>query len=115
MQCTVLMMVLTLDDWKHQFWGSFLGRVRPDTRDETKQHHLSWNKVVTIFSKSENVTVSMCSGAKFGVQGANNLNRACMDKSQKEESVNRYSVVPKMGTENPRKYHTPGTRSFPLL
>ena len=50
----------------------------------------------------------MCSGAKFSIQAANNLNRPRMDKSQRKERVNRYTVLPEMDTENPRKYHAPG-------
>lgn len=98
MQGTVFKMVITLNNWKHQSWGSFFGRVKPDAWEKTKHCHLSWNKVVTIFSKSENITVSTCSGANFGVQGANNLNRPCMDKSQRKESVSRYSVVSEIST-----------------
>lgn len=103
------MMVPTLDEGKHQSWGSFLDRVKPSTQEETK--HPFWNKVGTIALKNKNVTVSACSGAKVGVPGANNLKRPCMDKSQRKERINRHFVVSE--TENSR--NIPEIRCFPLL
>lgn len=85
------MMVPTSDEGKHQSWGSFLDRVKPGTQEDTK--HPFWNKVGTIVLKNKNVTASACSGAKFGVPGPNNLKTPCMDKSQRQERVNRHSVV----------------------
>lgn len=85
------MMVPTLDEGKHQSWGPFSARVKHGTQEETK--HLFWNKVGTTVLKNKNVTVSACSGAKFGVLGANNLKGPCMHKRQRKERVNRHSVV----------------------
>lgn len=108
----VYTMVLTVHNQKHKSWRSILGRLRSDMQEKTKQHHLSWDELVTIVFKSKNTTVCTCSGATFGVQEATNLNRPCMDKSQRKERVNRYSVMPEIGTENLRKYHTPGLFHF---
>lgn len=81
----------TLNQGKHQSWVPFSVRVKPSTQKETK--HLFGSKVRTVVLKNKNVTVSAHSGAKFGIPGANNLKRPCMDKRQRKERVNRHSVV----------------------
>lgn len=86
-----------LDEGKHQSWGPFSARVKPGTQEETK--HVFWNKVGTIVLKNKNITVSAHSGAKFGVPGANNLKRPCMDKRQRKERVNTHSET-ESETEN---------------